>query len=211
MHYKTNRQNHDFQIAYFLAGACQTPDAAYALLCDLKEDRSTALKNFEASKLREQAKIIRANRMIEDKDEAVQLEGRADLAEIGAMSEMTHNNVNAAVAELEFINKCMDALQPLRKYAHMPDAVAHELAQHEEWKLQLIHTAENQLVCHGVVQPDHYATMRMHPAFATEILPALAATQQMLRDAGSVEGSLKLTNHMARKAFDLPLLENKSD
>ena len=216
MHYKTNRQNHDFQIAYFIAGSCQTPDAAYAILCDLKEDRTTALKNYEAAKLRERAKIIRAERMIQDTDEAVQLEGQADLAELGAMADMVRNNVEAARAELEFIQKCMDALQPLRKYAHMPDAVAHELAQHEEWKLQLIHTAENQLVCHGIVQPDHYATMRMHPAFATEILPALATTQQMLRDAGTVEGSLKLTNHMARKPFELPLLghtkeENKGN
>lgn len=208
MHYKTNRVNHDFQIAYFIAGSCQTPDAAYSILCDLKEDRSTALKSFEASKLRERAKILKAEQMIEDGDEIDKLEGQADLTEIGAMSEMVRNNVEAAIAELEFIQKCMDALQPLRKYAHLPDPVAHEAAQFEEWKLQLIHTAENQVVCHGMIQPDHYATMRMHPAFATEILPALEITMRLRHEAmgGSMEASIALTKHMARKPFDVPLL-----
>lgn len=209
MHYKTNRQNHDFQIAYFIAGSCQTPDAAYSILCDLKEDRSTALKNYEAAKLRERAKIIRAERMMADKDEAVRLEGEADLAEIQAMADMVRNNVEAAIAELEFIQKCQDALQPLRKYAHLPDAVAHEAAQQEEWKLQLIHTGENQLVCQGMIGADHYSTMRMHPEFATAILPALETTQQLLGLArgGDVKAGARLTQHMDRKPFALPVLD----
>jgi hypothetical protein len=213
MHYKTNRLNHDFQIAYFIAGSCQTPDAAYAILCDLKEDRSNALKGFEAHKLREQAKIIRAERMIANEDEAVQLEGRADLAEIGALSVTTHANYLAAQDELAMIEKCMMAVQPLRKYAHLPDSESHEAAQFEEWKLQLIHTAENQLLSHGVIQADHWSTMRMHPSFATEILPALDETKKLMQAASmSVEGSALLTSHLARQSFDLPalLLENKS-
>jgi hypothetical protein len=207
MHYKTNRQNHDFQIAYFIAGSCQTPDAAYSILCDLKEDRSTALKSYEAAKPRERAKIIRAERMLADEDEAVRLEGQADLAEISAMCDMVRNNVEAAIAELEFIQKCQDVLQPLRKYAHLPDAVAHEAAQQEEWKLQLIYTAENQLATQGVIGADHYATMRMHPEFATAILPALEATQMLLGQArgGNAEAGAKLVQHMDRRPFALPV------
>jgi len=86
MHYSTNRVNHDFQIAYFVAGSCHTPDAAFAILCDLKEDRNNSIKVFAASKLREQAKRIKAQRLIASSDECDQLEGQADIVEADAMA-----------------------------------------------------------------------------------------------------------------------------
>jgi hypothetical protein len=191
MHYKTNRLNHDFQIAYFIAGSCQTPDAAYSILCDLREDRSNAIKSYKAGKLREQAKIIRANRLIESDDEAIRLEGQADIAEIEAL------------AELATIEKCIAAVQPHRLYAHLPDIEAHEAAQSEEWKLQLIHTAENHLLTSGAIPADHFSTMRMHPAFVSEIMPALEVTRQLMT---SPEGAAKLLEKMDNKSFDLPKL-----
>jgi hypothetical protein len=211
MHYKTNRQNHDFQIAYFIAGSCQTPDAAYAILCDLREDRSNAIKSFNAHNLRDQAKMIKAQRKLQDDDEAVRLEGQADIEEMKAMVETTQKNYDAAIAELAFIDKCMERLQPLRQYAHLPDAEAHEAAQHEEWKLQLIHTAENHILNSGMIPPDHFATMRMHPSFATEILPALEKTKMLLNSSGkSQEDGALLVSHLQTKQFDLPkLLELK--
>jgi hypothetical protein len=211
MHYKTNRQNHDFQIAYFIAGSCQTPDAAYAILCDLREDRSNAIKSFNAHSLRDQAKMIKAQRKLQDDDEAVRLEGQADIEEMKAMVETTQKNYDAALAELAFIDKCMERLQPLRQYAHLPDAEAHEAAQHEEWKLQLIHTAENHILNSGMIPPDHFATMRMHPSFATEILPALEKTKMLLNSSGkSQEDGALLVSHLQTKQFDLPkLLELK--
>jgi hypothetical protein len=211
MHYKTNRQNHDFQIAYFIAGSCQTPDAAYAILCDLREDRSNAIKSFNAHSLRDQAKMIKAQRKLQDDDEAVRLEGQADIEEMKAMVETTQKNYDAAIAELAFIDKCMERLQPLRQYAHLPDAEAHEAAQHEEWKLQLIHTAENHILNSGMIPPDHFATMRMHPSFATEILPALEKTKMLLNSSGkSQEDGALLVSHLQTKQFDLPkLLELK--
>lgn len=180
MHYKTNRLNHDFQIAYFIAGACQTPDAAYAILCDLKEDRELALKNAEAGALRSRAKSIRALEAMNSADEATRLEGEADLVEINAFADTVKASIEAAVAELATINKCIDLIQPLRKYAYLPDALAHEAAQAEEWKQQLIVTAENHLVANGSIPADHFATMRMHPAFASEIMPALEGTATLM-------------------------------
>lgn len=225
MHYKTNRLNHDFQIAYFLAGSCQTADAAYALLNDLKEDRSNAIKMFEAHKLREQAKIGRAQRILasDTADEFEKLEAQADLSEIGAMSETTRNNYNAAVAELEFIEKCQAALLPFRKYAHLPDPIAHEAAQQEEWKLQLVHTAESFMLSGGAIPHDHWSTMRMHPEFSTGILPAIEKTKQLMNEANQgISGqtqqerdaalarrnaaALELTAHLERRAFKLPEL-----
>jgi hypothetical protein len=203
MHYKTNRQNHDFQIAYFLAGACHTPDAAYSLLCDLRDDREDALKNVKAVELRMKAKSIRAKRKIESEDEAERLEGEADLSEIEASLETGQKNIDAAQAELATILACIEKVQPLRKFSHLSDAEAHEAAQAEEWKLQLIHTAHNHLLMTGTVPADHFATMRMHPAFKSEIIPAISDMHRQIMNA---QGDLAKVN-IPGPSYDIPFLK----
>lgn len=203
MHYKTNRQNHDFQIAYFIAGSCHTPDAAYAILQDLREDRDNALKMYLANIPKEKAKRIRAERQLKDEDEAVRLEGEAELAELEAMASTTKRNVEAAQAELATIDKLIAILQPMRKYAHLSDPEAHQAAQHEEWKLELISRAENFIITSGTIPQDHFATMRMHPAFQSEILPALTGVKALML-ANDIEGLRNLQNKP--KAFDLPAM-----
>jgi len=207
MHYKTNRLNHDFQIVYFLAGSCHTPDAAYSLLCDMKEDRSNAIKSYHASKLREQAKLVRATRLLESEDEAERLEGQADVAEMEAATETGERNYKAALAELATIDTCIKVLEPLRKYKHLPDPVAHEAAQAEDWKLELIHRAENCLLTTGAISTDHFATMRLHPEFKTEILPAIEEIQRLM---SLPDGRAKLLGSISTRKFYLPeLLEGE--
>jgi len=203
MHAKNNRQNKDFQIIHFLVGSCHTPDAAYSLLCDLRDDRDTALRNVQASDLRNQAKAIRAKRMIASEDEATQLEGQADLAEIEAFSELGQKNIAAAKAELAFIDKCITTIQPLRKYKHLPDPEAHEACQQEEWKLELIQRAENHMLLTGTIPPGEFETMRMHPEFESAIIPVI---QQIKKLALSPGGADQLLLGCAKKEFDLPLL-----
>ena len=82
-----NRRNHNFQIEHFIAGSCHTPDAAYSILCDLREDRRDALAQVEASKLRTKAKILRAEKLIREGDEIDKLEAEAELAEIRGFEE----------------------------------------------------------------------------------------------------------------------------
>jgi hypothetical protein len=62
-----------------------------------------------------------------------------------------------------------------------------------------------------MIPPDHFATMRMHPSFATEILPALEKTKMLLNSSGkSQEDGALLVSHLQTKQFDLPkLLELK--
>ena len=180
MHAKTNRQNHDFQILHFLIGSCHTPDGAYALLCDLRDDRADALKQAAAADLREKAKIIRAQRLLTSEDESERLEGQADLVEIEAFSETLNKNTAAARAELSFIESCMSYLQPLRRFAHLSDAEAHEACQREEWRLELVARAENYLLTAGTIPADHLATMRQHPDFASSILPAIEQTRVLM-------------------------------
>jgi hypothetical protein len=215
MHYKTNRLNHDFQIAYFIAGSCQTPDAAYSILCDLREDRSNALKSFEAYNLRDQAKIKRAELKILSGDEADRLEGQADIVELKALAETTQKNYDAALDEVAFIEACMEKLQPLRKFAHLPDAQAHEAAQHQEWKLQLIHTAENHMLSGHAIPADHFSTMRMHPAFATEILPAIDKLSNVLTEARTTNNGGLIAAYLKKQKeeseFNLPKLLGAPD
>jgi hypothetical protein len=203
MHYKTNRLNHDFQIAYFLAGACHTPDAAYALLCDLRDDREDALKTVKASELRMKAKSVRARRKLESEDEAERLDGEADLAEIEATLSTGQKSIDAAQAELATILACIEKVHPLRKFSHLPDAEAHEAAQAEEWKLQLIHMAHNHMLVTGTVPADHFATMRMHPAFRSEMLPAITDMRKQIVQA---QGDLSKIN-IPGPSYDIPFLK----
>ena len=210
MHYQTNRVNHDFQIAYFIAGSCHTPDAAYAILCDLKEDRSNAIKTFEASKLRERAKILRAQRLMQSSDEADRLEGQADIDEIEAMAETVNKNLAAAKAELATIEACMEKLEPLRQYAHLSLPEAHEAAQAEEWKLELIFRAQNSIFTIGSIQPDQFATMRMHPAFKDEILPAIEHFTSLVRNNKVSEVVALLSAAPRYELPKLPSLQHKA-
>lgn len=191
MHSKNNRQNHDFQIAYFLAGSCHTADQAYALLCDLREDRAHALRMVESSELRAQARVMRARqRLAENKSEADNLEARAELSESEANSALEAVNRDAAIEELAFINRLIDLLQPLRKYAHLPDRQAHEAIQMEEWRLELIKRAENYLLAGNAIPADQLGTMRLHPQFELGILPEVQKIEQLVR-TGQHEAVLK--------------------
>jgi len=203
MHSKNNRQNHDFQIAYFLAGSCKTPDAAYGLLMDQRDDRDVAIKNLKASELKQKAKIVRAKRKIASDDEAEQLDGQAELAEIEAFAELEAKNIAAAHAELAFIDKCLAAIEPHRKYRHLSLPEANEACQRDEWKLEFIERAENQLLTSGSISHDDYAHMRRHPDFATEIAPAIAAISNLMLQKGGRDQLMKICE---QKTFDLPKL-----
>ncbi len=201
---KNNRQNSNFQIAHFLAGACHTPDGAYALLCDLFEDRQTALMTADATLLRNKAKSIRAQRMLKSDDEAAQLDGAADLAEMEAYQPMLAANIAAAKDEIAYILQCMDAIKDKRQFAHLPNAEAHEAAQRGEWKLELIRRAENMLLMTGHIAPDHFATMRLHPDFVESILPAIeqmSAVKNLASGANFLRG-LSQTNLLGSDNVD---------
>ncbi|MNU19733.1 hypothetical protein D3C71_79660 [compost metagenome] len=206
MHSKNNRQNHDFQIVYFLVGDCHTPDGAYSLLCDLREDRENALGMVQSGVLKEKAKRLRAERVINNPqaDEVDKLEAEAELSEIEAMAACSARNVAAAQAELATINKCIAILQPMRRFAHLPDHEANEACQREEWKLELISRAENSIMTTGTIATDQFKTMRMHPDFQTDILPALSHVKALVlsRDPAAVGELRKLQDRP--RTFDLP-------
>lgn len=208
MNYKTNRQNHDFQIRHFLVGSCHTYDGAYALLCDLREDRANALKTANATAVREEAKRLTAQKKARCWWSKVRrLEGQADLLEIEAMTETNNACIVAAQDELTYIEELMALLEPHRKYRDLPLREAHEAAQAEEWRLELIYRAENFLLTQRSIPHDHFATMRMHPAFKDSIWPEVQKIEQeILRN--DLSG---LTSRLVSSKPDLPLLLEAKD
>ena len=172
---QNNRRNSDFQILYFLVGSCHTPDAAYSLLCDLKEDRELALSQIGSEELKKLATIKKNEEIINNPDskEYEVLLAKASLMDLEANKEITQRNIDAGYAELAFIKKCMDKLEPHRKYSHLPLPEAHQAMQQEEWKLELIERAENYLLTSGTIPHDQLSTMRQHPDFNEEITPAI--------------------------------------
>lgn len=179
---KNHRQNHNFQLLYFLAGSCHTPDAAYALLSDQKDDRVSAINSYNVSKIKEKAKIIRAGKLLQSQDIADQLDAEAELLEISNNAASSLVLFEAAKDELAYINELMSKIHPKRKYKQLTDAEACQAMQQEEWKLELIHRAENSLLTTGTISPDHFATMRMHPEFDSNILPAIKEIQNAMKE-----------------------------
>lgn len=184
---KSHKQNTNFQIAYFLLGSCHTPDAAYSLAKDLREERQAAVDNYAVVQLKNKARIIRANKLLLSDDEADKLEGQAELLELSNNCKIGEVLYNVALDELVFIDKCIEILQPFRQFKHLSDSKANEAAQFEEWKLELICRAENMLLTTGGISTDQFATMRQHPAFHSDILPRINEMQKLMQTKEGVK------------------------
>ena len=179
---KNHRQNHDFQIVNFLIGSCHTPDAAYALCQDLREERFNAIENYKVSKIKEKAKILRAQRLLASEDEADKLDGEAELLEISNNAKTGEVLYNTACKELVFIDDCIAKLRPNCKYKDLPDDEACQAMQPLEWEGELIRRAENCLLSQALGIPaDQLDTMRMHPSFSTTILPTIVAIKEAIQ------------------------------
>ena len=199
---KNHKQNSNFQITHFLVGACHTVDGAYSLLCDLKEEREASIKNYAVTQLKEKAKKLRAEKILKG-GEADKLYGQAKLMELKNNAETGKILYEAALDELGHIEKCIVAINSLRLYADKTDLEAHELAQKEEWKYELIARAENHLLTTGTIPADHFATMRMHPAFKEVLLPYIQKIQSL---ATTAQGQKELMENISENKFDLPKL-----
>lgn len=179
MNAKNGRRNTDFQLAYFLAGSCHTPDGAYALLCELRDEREEALAAG-----REAAMLAEADRLeqpvgIKSNSEPLRLRLHAEQLRMEREDRQRTALMEAAGRELATINKLIDRIQPHRLFGHLPDHEAHEAAQCEEWRLELIARAQNSMLGQGVVPADLIAAMRQHPAWAGDLRPRLATIMEV--------------------------------
>jgi hypothetical protein len=195
------RQNTNFQIAYFIAGSCHTPDAAYFALKNAHYERSQAVAVIPASELRLKAKRIEIERQLASDDEVEQLKGQADLLQYEIDKDNFDKLTASAKSEVEFIEECIRRIQPLRKYGHLDDIEAAEACQAEEWLFELERRAENYLLTTGTIPHDHFNTMRQHPNFKTHLLPHINNIHTAIANN---QAPLVLSNKTPR--YDLPKL-----
>ena len=181
----THRLNHDFQLQFFMANSCHTPDAAYALLYAQKVDMETKLKHAKAQALRRIAKRTKALAIMESgaSEPHEKMEAEADLLELAADQYTFDMNIQGAEKELAAIQKLMDELEPQRKYAHLPILEANEACQREELLEELKYRAENFMLSQRMIPADQLATMRCHPDFQTQILPHITKITNTMQES----------------------------
>ena len=173
MHSASHRLNHDFQLRHFLAGSCHTPDAAWTLLYSQKIDMESKLKTAKAQAIDRKIKALEAENLLASSDPIMRLQGEKIQAELEASQYIFDMNVEGAEKELETITSLMEELEPLCKYAHLPILERNEACWREEWCLELIRRAENNLLAYGTIPPDQLETMRQHPDFKERIVPKI--------------------------------------
>ena len=195
MNSNPHRHNSDFQLRYFLAGSCFTPDGAWMLMYGQMIDREAVVKSCEAQRIRREAKIADATAIIDDphSSRTDKMRAEADIIESDAHYYMWKKNLEAAQMELATIKRLMAELEPYRKYAHLPLLEANETAQREEWLGEFKNRVENFLFSSGTIPEDQLRAMRNHPDFQTELLPHI---KDMMVKLASAKNSVELlTNH----------------
>lgn len=204
-----HRQNTDFQLAYFLAGSCSTPDGAWNVMYGQKLAIENALEAGKAQRLDIRIKKLKAERVLAKTDDEIErLEAERDIIEANNSERMLNLNEKGAQGELDTINALMEKLEPLCKY-ETSDVHAHqEASQWEEWKGEFKSRAENMLLANSIGIPyDHIQAMRSHPDFNKEILPHLLEVGANLSQAAR-SGNTKILEDLLTSS-PLLQLENK--
>lgn len=182
MESKPHRTNTDFQLRYFMAGSCHTPDGAWMLMYAQKIAIEGNLGNAEAQRLRREAKIEAAQYALAQDIPPFQKKlAQADIIEANAELSTWERNVEAAKAELATINTLMTELEPQRKFGHLPMLEANESAQRDEWLGELMERAENFLLTQGTIPHDHFHHMRCHPDFESRIVPHIREITERIK------------------------------
>lgn len=201
---KPHRQNSGFQLRYFLAGSCTTPDGAYVLMYGQQNDMQTKLRHAESQLIRRRAKLkaaeakeARAQYVIDAhrdnsgsgllydvlQAEADLLDAKAEVMEIQADIPTWELNWEAAKQELADINQIMAELRPLCRFYFDDILKMSEAAQEEEWLGELKQRAENFLITAGTIPHDHFQTMRAHPQFKAALVPHIQQINQKIAKA----------------------------
>lgn len=175
-------RNSNFQILSFIVGKCQTPDEAYRVLCELQEERQTALNSAKVSLVRLQAKQAKSRTLspLRKLLPWLRLADQADVLELELSAPQSQSCIDQAERELAFIERLIDRVQPLREYAHLPDHEAFQACQQKEWLETLKTRGENMLASQGSIPWDHMETMRSHPEFEKVLLPHLKETLRLV-------------------------------
>lgn len=175
MHSAPHRNNSDFQLRNFIAGACYTADGAWAILYEQLLDIQIKHESTKAKIVRRKIKALEfEKRMVEAVDEIERLTVEADLIEFRSGDGLLELALAGSEKELETIKALMAELEPQRKYGHLPLLEATEAAQREEWLGEFKARIENYLLTQGTIPQDQLEAMRRHPDFEDAIVPHIS-------------------------------------
>ena len=186
---KQHRQNTDFQLAYFLASSCSTPDGAWSLMYGQRLSVENALEAGKAQRLDIHIKRLKAERVLSGStDEIERLEAERDIIEANSAERMLDLNERGAREELATIEKLMAKLQPLCQHDTSDPHAQQEAAQWDEWLGEFLRRCENKLISNAIgIAPDEIDAMRAHPDFTSKILPHIMAVGSALADASRTQ------------------------
>lgn len=200
-----HRNNSDFQLRYFIAGGCHTPDGAWNVMYEQKLDIQFKIEHTKAQIIRRKIRKIELEQNYNDPNisELDKLRLEAELIDFKAGEGMLELALSGAEKELNTIKTIMDELEPYRKYSHLPLLDATEAAQQDEWREEFKHRIENYLITQGTIPEDQLRAMRNHPDFETNLVPHIRQVTQALEKQNDKLNMLKNHNVM--------LLEMKND
>jgi len=181
-------RNSNFQIRIFLSGRAHTPDEAYRVLRELEEERDCALDQARVGYMRTAGRIqwllswtARAIALIVPGGEITRAAAMTDIRQTQVRNEAL---VAEAERELAYIRSQITEIQPLRKFRGYPDHEAHQLAQCEQWRLELMWRVENYMAATGVVPPEQIEVMRLHPDWSGVLWPHMERFRARLAEVG---------------------------
>tara|TARA_R110000868_G_scaffold219118_3_gene469956 strand:+ start:68 stop:712 length:645 start_codon:yes stop_codon:yes gene_type:complete len=181
-----HRNNSDFQLRYFIAGGCHTPDGAWNILYEQMLDIQIKLEHTKAAILRRQAKILDIQEVLDDPKAkpSDKMRAQADMIEWKSGEGLTELSLAGAEKEVVTIKALMAELEPHRKYGNLPLLEATEAAQHDEWSGEFKHRIENYLITQGFIPEDQLRAMRSCPSFDNDLLPHIRHVQHAMAQQG---------------------------
>jgi hypothetical protein len=146
-----------------------------------QDNLQLAVVCVEANQKRRAVRELELSDVMAGESPRAALVAQADLDELRAIGAQETRSYDVARKDLQFITELLARIEPFRRFSHLPDDEAFQACQSEEWRLKLIHRAENYLVSGGSIPAAELNTMRAHPAFVSSIGPAIASITHNLR------------------------------
>lgn len=198
MHWK----NSNWQLLT-IVNSCHTADEAYRVLRVLEEDRKFALAISEAETHRAASKLSAGDDTISNGHDWERETAKADSLEYEARKDMTQRSIDAANAELAFIRKLIDFVQPHRKYKQYDDVTAHQMCQRDETAADLIYNVWLAVQTGSHVSPELLSNCLCDPNPAV-----FAATQELLKNGSAIHSKSDLLKMIPEiQALPAPPLE----
>jgi len=141
--------NSKFQTLFFIVAEGHTFDNAYRIVKQQLLERRQAKQKLEEQRKEEQSMLYKTNLS----------------HEVAPFHKERETMYEVMLDEIDFLEKLATALEPHRKYKHLPEQVAHQMAQREYWFHELVERASVQIYAKGQIDWDTMKAMRAHPDY----------------------------------------------